>query len=959
MAAPVFNGLDSNPTYTENSSAVLLDNNASITDADIGALHPLHRGYPHSGPLGRDERRRFVQRCAPQRRPGDGVRHDRGFGKSGNFIVVEIIIGTYTNDDGTLVITFNDQATGDRITDVLRQLTYSNASDTPPSSIVVGYTFNNGDTATGSITVTINAVNDPPSIDALDGSALYQPGSGGVVLSPNISLSDFDSPTLSGAVVAFSGSFLGTDVLSANVGSTGIVANYAGGVLTLSKPSGGPATVEQYRQVLATVTYSTTVTDPTNGGAAPDRALNWFVTDSANADSPAINTTLAFGPGVDLDASGAGIGFATTFTQGGAAVAIADTDADITATFDAVSGVTVVLTNAKAGDALSATGGPLDVTVDNSQPGRITLLISGPGSETDYENALKSVTFSSSSSNIDPTTRDVTVTVADFGGNPSLAAHSAITINGAVNDPGSAADDTATVAANTNLFVPGPGVLANDNDPDGLVVVTGAVATSGGGAIEFQPNGAYSYTPAANFAGTDTVVYTAQDPFGSQVSATLRITVNAPPTPPSPTGTPGDDSFTASGNQQVNGGLGTDTVTFNFRLVDATVTYSGNQIIVDSGSTHTVLTGFEVFKFTDGTVNNNDADPLVDDLFYYAKYHDVWTAHVDADAHFHNTGWKEGRGPDAFFSTVDPSLGQPGREGRRRRSAGPLRYERLDAGPRTLDYIRSGGLSQRQPRRRRRRTSIRCVTTSRTVTRKVASRSRRPNCSTANGFDYVYYLNHNPDVAAADVDPFQHFQTVGWKEGRNPNALFDTTGYLNNYLDVKAANVNPLDHYNQFGWHEGRDPSVGFDTTSYLAAYADVNAAHVNPLAHFLNSASATAFDYVYYLQNNPDVAAAGVDPYQHFQPVGWKEGRNPNAFFDTAGYLSNYADVKAANVNPLDHYNQFGWHEGRDPSTGFDTTSYLTNYADVDAAHINPLTHFLQFGMNEGRSAFADGAWG
>ena len=115
-----------------------------------------------------------------------------------------------------------------------------------------------------------------------------------------------------------------------------------------------------------------------------------------------------------------------------------------------------------------------------------------------------------------------------------------------------------------------------------------------------------------------------------------------------------------------------------------------------------------------------------------------------------------------------------------------------------------------------------------------ASRSRRPSCSTANGFDYVYYLQHNPDIAAAGVDPFVHFQQFGWKEGRNPNALFDTTGYLNNYLDVKAANVNPLDHYNQFGWKEGRDPSVGFDTTSYRAAYPDVAAANVNPLTHFL-----------------------------------------------------------------------------------------------------------------------------
>jgi hypothetical protein len=54
-------------------------------------------------------------------------------------------------------------------------------------------------------------------------------------------------------------------------------------------------------------------------------------------------------------------------------------------------------------------------------------------------------------------------------------------------------------------------------------------------------------------------------------------------------------------------------------------------------------------------------------------------------------------------------------------------------------------------------------------------------------------------------------------------------------------------------------------------------------------------FDYVYYLQHNPDVLAAGVDPLRHFQTFGWKEGRNPNAFFDTAGYLATYADVAAA----------------------------------------------------------------
>ena len=40
--------------------------------------------------------------------------------------------------------------------------------------------------------------------------------------------------------------------------------------------------------------------------------------------------------------------------------------------------------------------------------------------------------------------------------------------------------------------------------------------------------------------------------------------------------------------------------------------------------------------FTDGTVNNNDGNPLVDDLFYYSRNHDVWNAHVDADQHYND-----------------------------------------------------------------------------------------------------------------------------------------------------------------------------------------------------------------------------------------------------------------------------------------------------------------------------------
>src|SRR6185369_16199181 len=105
-------------------------------------------------------------------------------------------------------------------------------------------------------------------------------------------------------------------------------------------------------------------------------------------------------------------------------------------------------------------------------------------------------------------------------------------------------------------------------------------------------------------------------------------------------GTPGADNFTApAGSSQFNGLTGVDTISFNFRLVDARFTWLGNQVIVDTATSHTVLTGFEVYVFTDGTVHNDDGNPLVDDLYYYATYNDVWVAHIDADAHYNSVGW--------------------------------------------------------------------------------------------------------------------------------------------------------------------------------------------------------------------------------------------------------------------------------------------------------------------------------
>lgn len=111
--------------------------------------------------------------------------------------------------------------------------------------------------------------------------------------------------------------------------------------------------------------------------------------------------------------------------------------------------------------------------------------------------------------------------------------------------------------------------------------------------------------------------------------------------------------------------------------------------------------------------------------------------------------------------------------------------------------------------------------------------------------------------------------------------------------------------------------------------------------------------DPFYYLQNNLDVLQAAVSPEEHFHDFGWKEGRNPNAFFDTNFYLAHNPDVALAHIDPILHYDNFGWKEGRDPSVAFSTNKYLAAYPDVKSAGLDPLLHYLEFGKSEGRTVF------
>jgi hypothetical protein len=59
-------------------------------------------------------------------------------------------------------------------------------------------------------------------------------------------------------------------------------------------------------------------------------------------------------------------------------------------------------------------------------------------------------------------------------------------------------------------------------------------------------------------------------------------------------------------------------------------------------------------------------------------------------------------------------------------------------------------------------------------------------------FDSVWYLKTYPDVAAAGVDPIEHYLVQGASEGRHPGPSFDAQHYV--LRNPEAADQNPLLH---------------------------------------------------------------------------------------------------------------------------------------------------------------------
>ncbi|WP_283939434.1 retention module-containing protein [Pseudomonas sp. R3.Fl] len=116
-------------------------------------------------------------------------------------------------------------------------------------------------------------------------------------------------------------------------------------------------------------------------------------------------------------------------------------------------------------------------------------------------------------------TGSFTYTVSDGHGGTSTATVT-IGIN-AVNDAPVAKPDSASTQEDKPVTL---NVLANDSDVDGdALSVTSASASNG--SVTVNADGTLTYTPKANFSGSDSITYTISDGHGGTASSTVAVSV--------------------------------------------------------------------------------------------------------------------------------------------------------------------------------------------------------------------------------------------------------------------------------------------------------------------------------------------------------------------------------------------------------------------------------------------------
>jgi large repetitive protein len=445
--------------------------------------------------------------------------------------VIIAVLANDTDPDGDpLRVTAATAANGSVVINPDGTVTYTPNKDFNGTDRIT-YTISdgNGGTSTATVTVTVAPVNDAPVATPIanrsnvDGAAINLPVAG--------NFSDVDGDTLS-----FSASGL----------PAGLSINPATGVISgtidknASQPNGGvysvTVTASDGKGGTVSTTFSWTVTNPppvaVNDTATTDEDMPVTVAVLANDTDPdgdplsvtsAVaangtvvinpNGTITYTPNRDFNGTDT-ITYTISDGNGGTSTAT------VTVTVAPVNDPPVVTTPLPAqvnvdADVVSI---PVAANFKDVDGNPLTFTATGlPAGLTMSPAGVISGTINRSASQPNGGVYAVTVT-ADDGQGGAVSATFTWTVT---NPPPVAVNDTDTTDEDTPINVT---VLTNDSDPDGdPLTVTSAVAANG--TVVINPNGSITYTPRANFNGTDTITYTISDGQGGVSTATITVTV--------------------------------------------------------------------------------------------------------------------------------------------------------------------------------------------------------------------------------------------------------------------------------------------------------------------------------------------------------------------------------------------------------------------------------------------------
>ncbi|WP_184075355.1 Ig-like domain-containing protein, partial [Sphingomonas prati] len=402
---------------------------------------------------------------------------------------------------------------------------------TPPVDYVgtdtISYTISDGQggSETASVTVRVTAANDAPTVEPLAPQSASDGDAVSLAVAPAFTDRDGDALTYTATGLPAGLTIDAvTGIISGRIAAR--ASQIAGGIYTVTvtarDPDGlavstsftwsvgnvGPIAANDS----ATAAEGGSVTIAVLGNDAdPDGDTLVVIAAQASNGSVTINAdgTLTYAPTGNFFGTDT-ITYTVSDGQGGRSTA--SVTVIVTGVNDAPTSRGLVPRSDPAGEVVTLNLAPAFADADGDTL-RYTAAGLPPGLAIDPATGVVSGTITAGSAG----TYTVVVTVDD-GRSGTISSSFSWTVS---NVPPVAVNDNVTVAEDTTSRI---AVLANDRSLDGDPLVV-AAASAARGTVVINADGTLSYTPPADFTGTDTITYTISDGQGGTSTATVTVTV--------------------------------------------------------------------------------------------------------------------------------------------------------------------------------------------------------------------------------------------------------------------------------------------------------------------------------------------------------------------------------------------------------------------------------------------------